>query len=220
MWNSQLLSQEAALLRKPLADERFQQLLKRLPPLDLERGPYIAGGCARKLWTGQKWDEGDVDIFFRDPLQRQTYTEKFENNWGISQGKRGDLLTDLFSSRSSSHLNMDTENAATYHLDFKKSVLKLQLIKTRYSNSVTDLWKDFDFSISCFACDHREIIALPAAVDSAVSQRLTVNNPDFSKNLALRVLKYTVYGFSADDDILRQAADGIENGDHQCDRSY
>lgn len=61
---------------KPITDKRFINLMGRMGNFDMSAGPWIAGGCIRKLWQGKSWVDEDVDLFFPD---RETFKDYVDN---------------------------------------------------------------------------------------------------------------------------------------------
>lgn len=208
------------MLSKPCTNSSFVQLLSSLGKFDLMEGPFVAGGAARRLWFGDNWPDGDVDVFFVNNLQRQQWQHQLEKrlpNHSVESSFFG-----LFGMHRKPNLYkaMETTNADTYHVQWQDNTIKLQLIKTRYSSSVNELWQNFDFAASCFATDGQQLVASLTAVTSCENRQLIVNQVQQNKNLPLRVLKYHIYGFEANNELLMQAADAIVNGELDWNSDY
>jgi hypothetical protein len=209
--------------RKKIDDASFNKLLKMIPPLDLTAGPFVAGGAARRLWYGQDWQQVDVDVFFVNDQQRSEWVARFENmRFGPPQYHSifNDIKDLVLTRKSNTYKTMSTDNADTYVIEMDNVNIKLQTIKTRYSASFWDLFRDFDFAASCFATDGVRAVALHSALHSVEDKRLVFNNDANTANLALRVLKYQIYGFEPSDQVLRTVADKIANGEVQWESSY
>lgn len=207
---------------KKIDNATFNKLLKLLPPLDLKNGPFVAGGTARRLWYDQDWQQADVDVFFSSETQRREWTATFEHQrMPPSNGSVFDDITSLILTRkNTTYLSVSTENADTYVIDIDNVSVKLQVIKARYSSSWLDLFGDFDFTASCFATDGVRAVALTSALHSVAHKQLVINNDTKTDNLALRVIKYQIYGFEPDDKLLRTVVDKIANGEVQWESSY
>lgn len=206
---------------KPLAPSDLGKFLAGLPPLSLDSGPVVAGGAARRAWCNQHWMAADVDVFFRDEQQRRRWQAQFEKIIGVRDRPSLDDFENMFTSKESSgYLSISTPNADTYHVPYLGHVIKVQLINTRFSNSVSELWNDFDFDVSCFATDGHTVVASPEALESLTTRKLTPRNSTVKKNLTLRVLKYQIYGFEASDELLLEAADLLVNGESDWQTNY
>jgi hypothetical protein len=205
----------------PLSD--LGKFLKQLPPLDLELGPVVAGGAARRAWYDQDWRSADVDVFFRDDNQRRRWKREFETAIGLHNNPKEvtfEIQINLSGDSGHSHLSISTDNADTYQVWYQGKSIKVQLIKTRYSENLLNLWNDFDFDASCFATDGQTLAATPSALASVANRKLTVKNSAESRNLTLRVLKYNIYGFEASNELLLQAADSLINGEFNWQTNY
>lgn len=215
--------------QKPIECKEFLQLVKLLPPLDVQNGPWISGGCARKLWCGLPWNDGDIDIWFADDHQRQTWEQKLNLSYPISKvfNKPRDLvqLSPIHSS----------DNAYTYQISISPNKVltpttedwlnemvntelynyknfTIQLIKSRYSSDLQDLWKYFDFSVCCVAADDTYLYADDQAVKDMVDNQLNLTG-QIKENLPLRILKYYSYGLDVSDQLLLCSAKKISQGD-------
>lgn len=206
---------------KPLAPSDLGKFLAGLPPLSLDSGPVVAGGAARRAWCNKDWREADVDVFFRNKQQRTRWQAQFEKIIGIRDRPSLNDFENLFSMKASSgSLSISTPNADTYHVPYQGKIIKVQLINTRFSDSVDSLWNDFDFDASCFATDGHTVVASPEALVSLTTRKLTHRHNNLNKNLTLRVLKYQIYGFEASDELLLEAADLLVNGESDWQTNY
>mgnify|MGYP006272325901 CR=1 FL=1 len=231
--------------KKLITDAKWAYVLNHLPPVDLVNGPWIAGGSARRLWMDQNWCLGDIDVFFPDDLSRHMWQKKLYECWKLvddtsSCATRDDTfypMVDLLRSAVSEtpkpkgryrwlDIVMDTDNATTLKLQWSQGPgqphenVVLQLIKARYSNTILDLWKDFDFTISCFAASANQVWALESAVQDANNNQIQINNADQKQNLALRLVKHHAQGFKIDDQLLLEAVDLIARGEYQWTQQY
>ena len=226
------------ILKKPVSNESFLQLINLLPALDMHNGPWIAGGSARRLWLDQDWNTQDVDVFFTNDLSRHAWCSELGIKWNnsnnvqpINQIISFDQLFCASPVRSvpDSHsrdmeLVITTDNADTYNLYYSDNdvlnTTSLQLIKHGYHENICKLWDDFDFTISCFATDGREIWAWQNSVQDALDMQININNVTKRDNLALRLVKHHAYGFKIDDQLLMEAADLISRGEFQWPMNY
>lgn len=222
------------LKSKPVFDIMFREFVKNLPPLNLETGPWIVGGSARKLWFDIPWGYpcGDVDVFFSGDAQRLEWVKQFEKmnvtKKKLSLNSSNDLsLLEILSDsmpyleakmRQSARKVEETPNAETWHFDLENSSEKLQFIKCRYGNTFLDIWKNFDFSACLFATDGKEIVSTNFAVEDCASKTLRILNGKNADSLPIRVMKYMAHGFSvSDNNIILEIADSLIEGKVQWD---
>jgi hypothetical protein len=231
------------MIKKQIDNPQFAHLLSLLPPVSLKFGPWIAGGCARKLFEQVEWKNGDVDVFFPGHYELQRWRQQFAQSWiapSTSLAKFADDVTTqtvwfdppLLAKEQHvavpknldkvAYLKCDTENAVTYELHWRDPhsgdniSTQLQLINTRFSNSLDHLWKDFDFEVSRFAVDSQHVVASPGAIKDITNRTATLTSTKLkSSNLNMRVIKHHAYGFKIDAALLKhvmqQVCDGVVN---------
>lgn len=218
---------------KPIADSTWRYLIQTLPELNWQMGPWIAGGSARKLWSGLAWHTGDLDVFFANRAQFDQFKSELEHKL-MPRCQMGASLPvqdfQLFSENHKiwftpkthvlphadyqAHQHMHTENAITYVIYHKhhEKPFKLQLVKAQYTASLPELFDTFDFSVSCFAADAHEVRHTSEAAQDVVLRKLTLLNLRKPENLPMRVLKHMAYGFNADVTLLRRVEQQIKSG--------
>lgn len=227
------------MLMQPVSDPVFHSLCQMLPPLSLQDGPWIAGGAARKLWEHKTWITGDVDVFFKDWAQfRQwqaefckTLTVQVEDHY--SKQVRSQNYNEMFEVWCEKPLNHrkpqdkfyvkhESENAITYCMPGIPPLagVSLQMIKCRFANNVQGVWDTFDFHNCEFATDGHTIVASPEAEEGSLSQTLLMKDLSNTRNLALRTLKYHLYGFESSKETLLAAVQQINDGSLVWDNQY
>lgn len=176
----------------------------------METGPWIAGGAARRLWFGEPWTNGDVDIWFADPMQ-------FERARGLLDAfVRQSVLYDhaltpwTIASSSSPRPIHESSNAITYRVLLSNvtsgDIAAAQIIRTRWMKDVADIFGYFDFTVCKFATDGNELVAAEDALEHANIRRLMINSTarrESARVCPRRVIKYGLYGFQADAEIMR-----------------
>jgi len=223
------------------ADAEFTHLVSLLPRINMESGPWITGGCARKLWCNQNWHMGDVDVFFVNDAQRVSWLAEFDQVWNFTYHKPSvqepTRLDMLFSTNSvypagptkqwpQASMIMETDNACTFELyyqipgDSEVKNCKLQVIKARYSNSLQDLWSTFDFNLCCFATDATHVYADSSALTDVELNQITPRNHTHSRTLPLRVLKHFSQGYHVSDQLLMQAVRQIADKEMDWCNNY
>jgi hypothetical protein len=223
------------LLSKQVTDTNWQQLLQVLPPVNVHTGAFIAGGSARKLWCNQAWQSGDVDVFFTSAVHMHAWRTQFTESLCVKSGDFDLFEIDLFDTlkrkwpskfvkgqQYNAYLHMETENAATYHVQKRNCdhVYKVQLIKVRYAPTLEELWRDFDFTVCCFAADANQIVCLPDSQAHVQERKLVSQITGSSKNRPLRVLKHMTQGFTPDVKLVMEVADQIAQGDFEWQTDY
>ena len=225
-------------LTKPLQDTQFLKLLSQLPALDAVNGPWVAGGCARKLWMHQTWTTGDVDVFFANQEQREHWQKELESRDPSRIVEEPSLVTRITNSISDLIMRegakpkhkgfmcwqrMSTENADTYDVildDDHTRSYSLQLVKTRYSSSFWELWRGFDFTVSCFATDNHNLYALKQGVQDSTDNVLRDHGSQNPRNRAFRIFKHYAYGFRVEPQMLLEAAKMLRDGEYECALEY
>ncbi len=219
----------------PVVCDDFKKLVKTLPPLDLEKGPWIAGGTARKLFQHQNWKSGDVDIFFRDSAQfvdwqgeflKSTvgaFDTAFDTDFDVPLSGSLPLIRKYQTApQGKFYLAHQTANALTYKSGHSSDTqpLAVQLIRARWGRTVQEIWDTFDFDVCEFATDGNLIVASETAVEAALSREITLKDSQNTKNLPLRVLKYHLHGFSMTKDVLKTSVEEILEGNLVWDTDY
>lgn len=219
------------MLKKPMQDVGFRHLLSMLPAINMETGPWITGGCARRLWEQKDWHMGDVDVFFRNTEQREAWLAEFDKTWNYTYTQRTQNYNTLaFSFDFNEQLThkpallppqatnrMRTDNAITFDLEYRHldgeshAQCQLQVILAREAPTLQELWKEFDFHVCCFAVDSQFVYADPLAVEDLDSNQITPRSNDSNKNKPLRVFKHFSQGFHVHDDLLKAAIKNICN---------
>lgn len=160
-----------------------------LPALNMDTGPWVAGGSARLLAENiGELGFSDIDVFFPSE-EIMKWTRKYLS----------DRMTTIF---DGFFLADQKETPASYQFIFhaeddmaatgQKYVI--QLVKKRYYESTEVLFADFDFTICMFATDGYELVGEDSALADAKNRRLVLsNNPPKPK--AARLAKYCAHGF-------------------------
>jgi hypothetical protein len=113
------------MLKKPLTDVKFKQLLEHLPAINMHEGPWITGGCARRLWQGLDWHKGDVDVFFASDTQRLTWLDQLDHVWNYTYHRKAqntsvyDILLREYNQAQKelqAYIKLETDNAITFDL--------------------------------------------------------------------------------------------------------
>jgi hypothetical protein len=183
-------------LYKSIRDPLLSMVIDTVGHFDLSRGPWIAGGCPRRLWQGMSWINNDVDCFFSN---QQDLAEAQTRLQAVYQQQYDEWTNKLVSLEISS---CQTKNAWTYKIYIAGELIQIQLVKS-LNPSLVDLWNSFDFTVCKFATDGHTVVADATAVTDVDSRRLR-KNFGYGKIKFNRVIKYGFYGFDSDADILAE----------------
>lgn len=150
--------------------DQLERVMTHLPPLDFERGPWIAGGSVRRLLQGENLDSGDIDIFFPDHASWKFFS---------------DVL-------SSYEIVVKTKKATTFLVEG----LKVQIIRRAFYKTLIDVFKDFDFTVCQIASDGKNIACTKQAHLDIMDQvlRLATQGKISKHTLVQRMSKYVNYG--------------------------
>lgn len=206
------------LVTKNMVDPEFKRLMSVIGQTSMDQGPWIAGGCARRLWFGKDWKAHDVDVFFRNREDHGSMSEHLTaivENSIVSDHSVDELKWsgDLNLAPKSSSPIHRTENAISYKLQIGPiypNVVSVQLIRKAFYGSISEVLERFDFTACKFATDGKIIIADQKAVEDCLESRLTINQSskileDDTRRLNVRrVIKYCIYGFKPEPAIMKE----------------
>lgn len=209
------------------------ELVRSLPPVDLELGPWITGGCARKLWFGEDWRTGDVDLFFTDMDAFNRYGALIDESPPFSiNGDMMKLRLHMTTTRAKTYIvakDKDSSNESIYNVAPKQAAttrtMTVQLIKRRFHATLEDVFSDFDFTVCKFATDGKRIVACPDAIRDCEKRLLIFNRTPQQDSVKLspkRVMKYSIlYGFEATSEVMREMIRQHTTGEiHDADDDY
>jgi hypothetical protein len=210
---------------KLIVDTKFRNVIKKIGNFDIIDGPWIAGGCVRKLWQDLEWKNEDIDIFFAN---EQQFT-KFIKNFDVGNIDNEDnIFTDFKNTlirKDQYVLTHITENANTYQLTTNGNILgnnvfKVQLVKNRFFKSVSELFNNFDLCTCKFVSDGNNMWATNDAIKSINDWNILIN-PDYKRDIkVIRLMKYMSYGFNLDDTLYLDILKLIENGTIKKDTEH
>jgi len=221
------------MLKQPMQDDGFRNLLSLLPPINMTTGPWITGGSARRLWEQKNWRIGDVDVFFRNSTQRDVWLAEFDKTWNYTYTQRTmhynaaafnfdfNMLSESPKPKPvqlpQASTRVRTDNAITFDLHYAEPhtettlECQLQVILAREAPTLEELWKEFDFNVCCFAVDTNFVYADLLAVEDLNLNQITPRSEDPNKNKPLRVFKHFSQGYHVHDDLLKEAIKQICN---------
>jgi hypothetical protein len=188
------------MLVKKIHDRDLKWLISKIGGCDFDKGPWIAGGAARRLWFDDDWRAGDVDFFFPNETIFSTAKEK------CTHLKIWDKMT--FNPQPQ-HV-YSSKNAETYHVQIGRlssTIATVQLIKNSWHTDIHELLNGFDFTVCMFACDGDNVYCYQTAVDDCNAGLLKRTCHSTKPVKIRRVIKYNLYGFLADKEIYNELAE-------------
>ena len=171
---------------------RLLQLVSAIPTLDLDRGPWLAGGAARAIVIPEQGTH-DLDIFFKSEEQLLEYAGMLKGlKWRESPYPgHGNQRVRRFDQ------NRWEGKPKTFVA--KTLIPPVQVIGMFYYQDVAELLESFSVTACMFATDGRRLVCADGAVEDATAKRFTVRNPErLNKNFISKYLES--YGYKYDGD--------------------
>lgn len=179
----------------------FSAILKELPKLDMQKGPWLAGGFLVRLVGNESVSKGDIDLFCAHSKQRFATMDKLRQN-GYNRPK-------------------ETFNASSWT---KENSLKVQIVHRRYHKSVEDIFLSFDLECCKFATDGYNLVCTEQALYDVQHKIMrAVNRDEYGPVMdPMRYHKYFYRGFvpeKSEDiriwfdynaDFIQDGSDGLE----------
>ncbi len=186
---------------------------------------WIAGGAPLNWYQGLPADS-DIDLYFKSEQDYNKLNDALSSAYESDDHVETDTYFTLFTSPSKKKPRMfdkdvlvqhrhNTENAVTYTLaitdknreiDENFPVWKIQLIKRRYYDTVTEVIDDFDITVCQIAVDSFiKPVASKLFAEDVAARRLRFNK--LSPGSAKRLIKYWTYGYTPSDDTLQLVMD-------------
>lgn len=187
--------------RMTYVHDKDKALIKLLD-LDINNGPWLAGGAVLSWYNNNPVGLGDFDLFFKDLKQ---FDEMF-----------GRLM------RNHATIIYTSENALTLHLTIDDDVKRLQLIRKRYFNSAEEILSSFDFTICQLATDGYSVVSANKTHEHIKDKRIVLTGPP-SRSVIKRIIKYTSYGYTPDKELIQSILDDPDSCDwefNNVDENY
>jgi hypothetical protein len=179
---------------------------------NLNNGPWIAGGAALSWYQGLPINEGDIDVFCKNPQQAKKLIDYIDN-----------LELDFFNGYKT--CVSKTDNAVTYHIELVNSkssdndYWKIQIITCKYFSSIQEVIDSFDITVCQVAtCGYEWILGDKTAKDIN-DRNLRFNH--LTKDSPKRLVKYWCYGYIPNTDTLESVQNNeVSNWDFSADEDY
>lgn len=169
----------------PLITPKKIKFIMHKLQINFDNGPWLAGGSVRKMFHNEEIGCSDWDVFCMNVEQ---YTRAFT------------ILRELNLS-----LMADTIYASTFKFDDHI----VQLIKHKYYPTVHALLDNFDFSICQFATDGYHYVHGQYSIEDYDNNRIRYMHQDVREHLISRIMKYRIYGFYMDAELVKFIDDNI-----------
>lgn len=190
------------LLKLPVSTQtKLVETIKSIPGINLDTGPWVAGGAARRVFLGDEISGSDIDIFAASAFQMDMARKTFE----MPHPSRSVVRTAANKRTGTVNLQVvfaaqcAVEEAPDYMarqtIPFEHEI-KVQII-AKYFPTVEDMFADFDFTVCEFATDGRTIVTTEEAVRDLKDGVLNVRRDSPALGTPYRLIKYaTDYGFT------------------------
>lgn len=153
--------------------------------LNMDHGPWLAGGAVRKIYLNEDIGGSDWDFWFKSPEQFKRAKQK---------------ITDL--GASVAHTS-DNAVSFKYYTD-DGSIQNLQIVKTQYFDTAQQVIDQFDFSVCQLATDGNTTIIGNITARDLRTKTLRLSKPELPAYIMPRLVKYMVYGYRPCVDLLNQ----------------
>lgn len=159
-------------------------VLKGIPDLEPD-GPWLAGGCLRRLLIKPSEDNsaGDFDFFFKSQDQMVRFTKDIENR-GFTRVRNTDS--------SEMWTGSIIKNPAT---GSKIENIKVNIVYIRYYGSLIDVIDNFDYTICQIGFDGNDLAIGEYTLWDIARKRLVPHKITYAVSSIRRMLKYQRQGF-------------------------
>lgn len=156
----------------------LSESLKSMPVvLDLEAGPWVAGGAVRRSIGGESFAAADIDVFFKDAEQLAAAQDA--------------LL------KSGGSISLDTPYSETWELSFAD----INLVSSRFYASAQAVVDGFDMTMCQCITDGRRVLATRQALSAIRDKEIVFLETDSVPASLRRAVKYGQQGYHlADED--------------------
>lgn len=181
----------------PYVSHPLLDVIRRFDFLDIEAGPWIAGGAARRILMREPHHCGsDVDVFF--PSQGWSH-KKLQTALGRLITRPDDrdaysLVENLC--RKPEMLYVGPVPADIEVQEYVLNYIKVQFVFGRTYADAAAMLDDFDFTVCMAATDGRRWVADERFFRDTVSRELVMHNTDTRRYSLTRLARYCANGFT------------------------
>lgn len=178
----------------PVPDHPTISFIKEtLPFINIEKGPWVAGGCLRKVMDGSPQNMSDIDVFF--PNNRMLlwaiiiFDAKIQANnlFGTSEFYPDKMRVIKKSERKGSSIN--------YTVSCGDQTWDIQFVTVSFHESVETLLSGFDFRACMWATDGKIMVHEELAAEDVKNKILHIVTPPKSPK-PHRIAKYIMDGYT------------------------
>lgn len=162
--------------------------------LNMDHGPWLAGGAVRKIYLNESIEGSDWDFWFKSPEQFKMTEQK---------------IKDLGAS-----VSYISDNAVSfkYYAD-DGATQNLQIVKTRFFDNAQQVIDQFDFSVCQLATDGNTTIIGHNTARDLRSKTLRLSKSELPAYIMPRLVKYMVYGYRPCPALLAQIDNNLDTID-------
>jgi hypothetical protein len=161
--------------RKFMGSQFGRQIAEYLN-LNMDHGPWLAGGAVRKIYLNEDIAGSDWDFWFKTPEQFKLAEQK---------------IKDLGASMA-----YTSDNAVSYkYYTDDGSIQNLQIVKTRFFDNAQQVIDQFDFTVCQLATDGNTTIIGRNTAKDLRTKTLRLNKTELPAYIMPRLVKYMVYGY-------------------------
>lgn len=164
-------------------------VLKELPEIHKDK-VWLAGGAIRRTLIGDLLTS-DLDFFFKSEDDLKQFRKEL-----IDKGAEEVTKND---------------HQETYSIQIKNKSYLIQLIKINYYDSVEDVLNSFDFTITQFAYDGKDLICGDYSLWDLARKRLALHKLTYGVATMRRLIKYTNQGYTACAGVMQSILEAVVN---------
>jgi len=155
----------------------FRRVIKATVKPDWEKGPWVAGGCVRRLISNTEPFASDIDVFFSSEEQKNEWVERINSS-------------EKYKCKSQKSNDHNTTLEADFVTDDAMHTIKLQAIHIQYYQSPQEVIDSFDYTICQFVTDGEEFLAGDYSLYDLSKNRLVVHRISYGVASLRRMMKY------------------------------
>lgn len=164
-----------------------------LPFINIKSGPWVAGGCLRKVMDGTPQNNSDIDVFFPNNRMLLWAMILFDANL-----KAGGLFTNQEKYPLNMRVISKSENkgaSVNYKVSCGDQMWIIQFVTVAFHKSAEALLSTFDFRACMWVTDGRTMLHDEGALEDTKNKVLFVMNPPKSPK-PHRLTKYIIDGYT------------------------
>lgn len=174
-----------ALITKDLPDCKLVEIIREaLPFLNMENGPWIAGGAVRRIYEGNGLRFSDIDVFFPNEDMQLWAVKLFNSRMSTKQGWSSVQVVDRVLGPMS----------ATFYILYEDQKVPIQFISKKYFPSMEAILNDFDFTLCMWGTDGQKMVYDERAPRDLASKSLVLHDHP-KRPKPNRLAKYVAQGF-------------------------